>query len=244
MAWRRAIKKGKEVEKMIRWRRASFGCDLRRIAGTAALAAALAMGAGALHGIAAETRDPVIVALGDSLTAGFGLSEDESFPAQLQAALEGRGQNVKVVNAGVSGDTAAAGLLRLDWSLPDDASAVILELGANDALQGLPPEMTKDVLAKILAALKAKHLPVLLAGMEAPRNMGKDYVESFGAIYPALAKDYDAILYPFFLDGVALDPSLMQSDGLHPNAKGVAKIVEAMLPKVEELLARVKPKSG
>src|SRR5262249_7825897 len=130
---------------------------------------------------------------------------------------------------------------RLDWALPDDASAVIVELGGNDALQGIPPEGTKANLAKIIEAAKGKGLPVLLAGMEAPRNMGKDYVDEFHALYPALAQQYGVVFYPFFLDGVALDDGLMQGDGIHPNANGVAKIVEQIMPKVDELLAQVKP---
>ena len=190
------------------------------------------------HSGVAEPQVPVIVALGDSLTAGLGLPQDQAFPAQLEAALKARGIEARVVNAGVSADTAAAGLARLDWALPEDASAVIIELGGNDALQGLPPEGTKKALAAIVERLQAKGLPILLAGMEAPRNLGKDYVDAFGAIYPDLAARYDLILYPFFLDGAALNESLMQKDGLHPNAEGVAVIVERILPKVEELLAR------
>ncbi|MGV1014577.1 MAG: arylesterase, partial [Methyloceanibacter sp.] len=170
--------------------------------------------------IEAEPRVPVIVALGDSLTAGFGLPQDAAFPAQLEAALKARGHEVSVANAGVSGDTAAAALKRIDWALPDAADAVIVELGANDALQGLPPAETKAVLAKIIEALQAKDLPILLAGMEAPRNLGQDYVAEFAAIFPALAERYNVLLYPFFLDGVALDDGLMQADGIHPNAKG------------------------
>ena len=193
-------------------------------------------------GGAVEPRPPVIVALGDSLTAGFGLPQDQAFPAQLEAALRARGIEARVVNAGVSGDTTAAGLARLDWALPDDASAVIIELGANDALQGLPPEGTKSALVKIIETVQARGLPILLAGMEAPRNMGKDYVDAFGAIYPDLAERYGLILYPFFLEGAALNESLMQGDGLHPNAKGVAAIVENILPKVEALLAQVNKK--
>jgi len=199
----------------------------------------------ATHGLdakAAETREPVIVAFGDSLTAGLGLPQSAAFPAQLEAALQARGQNVKVVNAGVSGDTAAAGLARLDWALPDDASAVIIELGANDALQGLDPAATKATLEKIITEVKARGLPILLAGMEAPRNLGKEYVAAFGAIYPDLAARYDLILYPFFLDGVALDDHLTLNDGMHPNAEGVARIVDGILPKVEELLAQVAAK--
>jgi acyl-CoA thioesterase-1 len=224
MARGSAIEKGKEVEKM--------KCR--------ALAAILAVGllAVPLRPSAAEPHVPVIVALGDSLTAGFGLPQDQAFPAQLEAALKARGIEAKIVNAGVSGDTAAAGLARLDWALTDDASAVIIELGANDALQGLPPEGTKETLAAIIEKVRAKDLPVLLAGMEAPRNLGKDYVDAFGAIYPDLAARYGVILYPFFLEGAALNADLMQKDGLHPNADGVAVIVERILPKVEELLAQ------
>jgi acyl-CoA thioesterase-1 len=181
----------------------------------------------------------VIVAFGDSLTAGYLLPQDQAFPAQLEAALKARGHQVTVVNAGVSGDTAAAGLARLDWSLPDDASAVIIELGANDALQGVPVEGTKQALTKIVEKVQARGLPILLAGMEAPRNMGKDYVEQFRAIYTDLAERYQIILYPFFLEGAALNDGMMLNDGLHPNAKGVAAIVEGILPKVEELLAEV-----
>jgi acyl-CoA thioesterase-1 len=184
----------------------------------------------------AATGETVIVALGDSLTAGYGLPQDQSFPAQLQAALKARGHEVRIVNAGVSGDTATAALQRLAWALPEDASAVIVELGANDALQGLPPEGTKQALARIIETAQAKGLKVLLAGMEAPRNMGKEYVEAFGAIYADLAARYDVLLYPFFLEGAALNDGLMQKDGIHPNARGVAVIVEKIMPKVEALL--------
>ncbi|MGB6348002.1 MAG: arylesterase [Methyloceanibacter sp.] len=206
------------------------------------VAAAALLAASGLHANEAGLRAPVIVAFGDSLTAGYGLAQDQAFPAQLQQALRARGQEVKVVNAGVSGDTAVAGLARLDWSLPDDASAVIIELGANDALQGLDPQTTKATLETIITQVQARGLPMLLAGMEAPRNMGQDYVEAFNAIYVDLAARYDLLLYPFFLDGVALDNGLTLDDGLHPNAQGVARIVQGILPKVEELLARVESK--
>ena len=145
---------------------------------------------------------------------------------------------MRVINAGVSGDTASAALKRLDWALPEDASAVIVELGGNDALQGIPPEGTKQALEAILRKLQARGLPVLLAGMEAPRNMGNDYVEEFRAIYADLAKRYDVIFYPFFLEGAALNDGMMQGDGIHPNAAGVAAIVDNIMPKVDELLAR------
>ncbi len=206
---------------------------------TTMLAASLLLAPQPLHIAQAEPGETVIVALGDSLTAGFGLPQDQSFSAQLERALRGRGRNVRVVNAGVSGDTAAAGLARLDWAMPDDASAVIVELGANDALQGLPPEATKSALEEIVKRLKARGLPVLLAGMEAPRNLGRDYIEEFAALYRDLARRYDLIFYPFFLEGAALNDGLMQRDGIHPNAGGVARIVANMLPKVEALLARV-----
>ena len=191
---------------------------------------------------AALAAEPVIVVLGDSLAAGLGLPQDQSFTAQLEKALRARGHEVKVVNAGVSGDTAANGLARLDWAVPPEADAVIVELGANDALQGMPPQATKQALEEIIKRLQAKNLPVLLAGMEAPRNMGKEYVEEFGAVYRDLAARYDLVFYPFFLEGLAGDASLFQGDGLHPNAKGVTKIVEGILPKVDELLAKVQAK--
>lgn len=221
-----AIEKGKQVEKM---KRVAFL--------TGVLVAALLL---APHRIEAQPGAPVIVAFGDSLTAGLGLPQDQAFPAQLEAALKARGHDATVVNAGVSGDTAAAALKRLDWALPDDASAVIVELGGNDALQGIPPEGTKQALADIIEKVQERGLPILLAGMEAPRNMGKDYVEEFRAIYADLAARYDVIFYPFFLDGAALNDGMMQTDGIHPNAKGVAAIVENILPKVEELLGRVR----
>jgi acyl-CoA thioesterase-1 len=224
------IEKGKQVEKMKR----------HIVQLVLAVAALLMLG---LHPAEADQQETVIVAFGDSLTAGYGLPRDQSFPVQLQAALKARGAKVRVVNAGVSGDTVNAGLKRLNWSLPPNADAVIIELGANDALQGLPPEEAKRALAKIIEQLQAKDLKVLLAGMEAPRNMGKDYVEEFGAIYPDLAARYDVILYPFFLEGAALNLGLMLPDGIHPNGKGVAKIVENMLPKVEELLAQAQSHS-
>jgi len=212
----------------------------RAVALMAILAASLALAP--VHRIEAEPRAPIIVVLGDSLTAGLGLPQDQAFPAQLEAALKARGTEVTVVNAGVSGDTAVAALKRLDWALPEDASAVIIELGGNDALQGIPPEGTKAALETIIEKIKVRGLPILLAGQEAPRNMGKDYVDAFRALYADLAARYGVIFYPFFLDGVALNDGLMQADAIHPNAKGVAVIVENMLPQVEELLAQVAAK--
>jgi len=181
-----------------------------------------------------------IVAFGDSLTAGLGLPAGAAFPARLEAALKANGHAVTIVNAGVSGDTAAGGLGRLDWSVPDDADAVILELGANDALRGVDPKTTKAALDAILGKLDARRVPVLLAGMAAPRNMGADYVRAFDAIYPALASTHRVVFYPFFLEGVATDPKLNQGDGLHPTAAGVDVIVARILPSVEALIARAR----
>ena len=181
-----------------------------------------------------------IVAFGDSLTAGLGLPAGAAFPARLEAALKGKGHAVAIVNAGVSGDTASGGLGRLDWSVPDDTDAVILELGANDALRGVDPKTTKAALDAILGKLDARHVPVLLAGMAAPRNMGADYVRAFDAIYPALASTHRVVFYPFFLAGVATDPKLNQGDGLHPTAAGVDVIVARILLSVEALIARAR----
>jgi acyl-CoA thioesterase-1 len=205
------------------------------------LAVAL-LGAVMLPRSEAKEHEMVIVALGDSLTAGYGLPQNESFPAKLEAALKKQDREVRVVNAGVSGDTASAALARLDWALPPDADAVIIEFGGNDALQGLPPAAIEASLAKIIEHVQAKGLPVLIAGMKSPRNMGQEYVTAFDSIYADLAERYGAVLYPFFLDGVALDDGLMQEDGIHPNAKGVERIVEGILPKVDELLAKVDAK--
>jgi acyl-CoA thioesterase-1 len=183
-----------------------------------------------------------LLAFGDSLTAGLGVDPQSAFPAKLEEALKARGHNVRVINAGVSGDTAAAGRDRLDWVLTDDIDAVIVELGANDALRGIAPTETRSALNAILEALKQRNLPVLLAGMLAPRNLGPDYAAGYDPIFPDLAKTYDAVYYPFFLDGVATQPALNQADGLHPNPAGVTEIVTRITPSVEELLARVAAK--
>jgi acyl-CoA thioesterase-1 len=189
---------------------------------------------------AADAPRPVrLVAFGDSLTAGYMLPPSKSFPAQLSQALKAKGHLVEVVNAGVSGDTVAAGLERFDWAVAEGTEAVVLELGANDALRGIAPEKTRANLEKIVARLRAKNIEVLLAGMIAPGNWGADYERTFNVIFPDLARKYGLILYPFFLDGVALDPKLNLADGMHPTAKGVAVIVERMLPSVEELVSRV-----
>ena len=181
-----------------------------------------------------------IVALGDSLTAGYGLPARDAFPVQLQRALAAKGMMVNVINGGVSGDTTTGGLSRLDWSVPDGTDGVILELGANDALRGFNPGVARKALDAMLRRLKERKIPVLLCGMLAPPNLGTEYGSAFNAIYPELAAQYGAILYPFFLAGVAADPKLNQPDGLHPTAAGVATIVENILPRVEELIARTK----
>ncbi|HZL39038.1 MAG TPA: arylesterase [Pseudolabrys sp.] len=194
--------------------------------------------AGAVH--AADERPVKIVVLGDSLSAGFGLPADAAFPAKLAVALKAKGIAANVANAGVSGDTASGGLGRLDWSVPEGTEAVILELGANDALRGIDPKLTKTVLDTILSKLKDRHIVVLLAGMKAPRNLGSDYVQTFDPIFPALASTHPVVFYPFFLDGVAGDAKLNQADGLHPTAAGVDVIVALILPKVEELVTKAR----
>jgi acyl-CoA thioesterase I len=204
---------------------------LRRLVQALAFAAVLAT---ASHAAAARTLR--LVALGDSLTAGLGLAPGDAFPDRLEAALRAKGWDVKVINAGVSGDTAADGLARYEWAVSPDADALIIELGANDMLRGLKPEATKATLAAILDKARAAHLPTLLAGMRAAPNLGPEYAGQFSAIYPALAKAYDVLLYPFFLDGVAGDPKLNQPDGLHPTADGVEVIVQKILPSVEALM--------
>jgi len=181
----------------------------------------------------AATDAPLrITVLGDSLTAGLGLAAAETFPSQLETALRRQGLNVNVANAGVSGDTTAGGLARLDWTLADDPQLVIVELGANDALRGLSPDEAAANLDAILTRLAQKGVPALLIGMRAPRNLGPDYYNSFNAIYPRLAGKHDVPLYPFFLDGVVGNPTLNQADGIHPNRQGVAVIVKRILPLV------------
>ena len=179
-----------------------------------------------------------ILALGDSLTAGYGLDAGKSFPDKLQEALKAKGHDVNIINAGVSGDTAAQGAARLDWALTSDVKAVIIELGANDALRGLEPAQTEASLRQILDMLKKKNLPTLILGMKAPPNLGADYQAKFDGIYPKLAKEYGAALYPFYLDGVAANADLNQADGIHPNEKGLAIIVPKILPYAEALLPK------
>ena len=201
------------------------------------LRAFLAAGFVFLSAVAATAQPYRIVGFGDSLMAGFGLNAGEGFTEKLQAALKARGQDIEVVNAGVSGDTTSGGLSRLDWSIPDGTQLVILELGANDMLRAVSPEIAENNLDAMLARLKARKIPVLLAGMRAAPNLGADYQAAFDAIYPRLAAKYGVALYPFFLDGVAADPKLTQEDGLHPSAKGVEIIVGRMLPVLEKLIA-------
>jgi acyl-CoA thioesterase-1 len=184
-----------------------------------------------------------ILVLGDSLTAGFGLAEPDSFPAQLAAALAARGVEAKVINVGVSGDTTAGGLARLDWVLADDPQLVIVELGANDGLRGLDPTVTGANLEAIVARLVAEKRAVLLAGMKAPPNLGADYGAAFDGLYPTIAARHGVALYPFFLDGVVTDPALNQDDGIHPNAAGVKVIVESILPYVVKVIDTL-PRTG
>lgn len=185
---------------------------------------------------AAPARPLRLLALGDSLTAGYGLPPGDGFVPRLQAALQAKGHNVTVLNGGVSGDTTAGGLTRLDWALADRPDAVIVELGANDMLRGLKPSAVRANLDAILTRLAQRRLPVLLAGMRASPSLGREYGEKFDPLYPDLAKAHGALLYPFFLEGVAADAALNQGDGIHPNAAGVTVIVERILPTVIRLL--------
>ncbi len=201
----------------------------------AGLAIVMAFG---VIGAPAFAAQATIVALGDSLVAGLGLQQEEAFPARLEAALRARGKDVSIVNAGVSGDTTAGGLGRLDWSVPDGTDGVILELGANDMLRGIDPAQTRKNLDAILSRLKERDIPVLVAGMRASPNLGSDYAMEFDAIFADLAQKHGAALYPFFLDGVAAQAGLNQDDGMHPNSAGVDAIVARFLPAMEDFLAR------
>jgi acyl-CoA thioesterase I len=192
------------------------------------------------HTPASPPAQPIkMVVLGDSLSAGLGLPASAAFPARLQKALEAKGIKVDMINAGVSGDTSSGGRDRLDWSVPEGTQAVILELGANDALRGTDPTVTRAALTDILTRLKARKIAVLLCGMVAPPNYGSDYATRFNAIYPDLAKSLGVPLYPFFLEGVAADAKLNQADGLHPTAEGVDVIVKNILPSVEAFLGAI-----
>jgi acyl-CoA thioesterase-1 len=186
--------------------------------------------------MAKTAAKPTIVLFGDSLIAGYGLPKDDGFAPNLAGALEKAGHPARVINSGVSGDTTAAGLARLDWALADQPDLVVLELGANDALRGVEPSETRENLEEIITKLQARNIAVLLVGMMAPPNMGKEYGAEFNAIFPDLARKYDVPLYPFFLDGIAAQPALNQGDGMHPNAKGVDIIVKRIMPSVIDAL--------
>lgn len=179
-----------------------------------------------------------LLALGDSLTSGLGLEASEAFPAKLEVALKSRYPGLKIINGGVSGDTAADGLARLDWALTDEVGGLIVELGANDALRGLDVSQTETALNGIMVKAQLRNLPVLILGMKAPPNMGPDYVARFDGLYPRLAAKYQVLLYPFYLDGVAANADLNQADGIHPNGQGVDVIVSKVMPSVEELIGK------
>ncbi len=198
------------------------------------------IGAFAMLATATHAAPVKILALGTSLTQGLGVPPGLDLTAVLEARLNASGTNVKIINAGVSGDTSAGGLARLDWSLADHPQAAIIELGSNDALRGQSPAETEKNLSAILTRLQAAHIAVLLTGMKAPRNLGPEYAAQFDAIYPRLAKRYDVLFYPFILDGVATDPKLNQADGIHPNPAGVKIIADRMLPFVRRLVLQAK----
>ncbi|MCF6114747.1 arylesterase [Mesorhizobium muleiense] len=208
------------------------------------LAAVFVLFLGICGAISSARAEPfTIVGFGDSLMAGFGLGPDEGFTRKLEGALRAKGHDVTVANAGVSGDTSSGGLSRLDWSVPDGTQLVILELGANDMLRGVSPDITQKNLDAMLAKLKQRNIAVLLAGMRAAPNLGADYQNGFDAIFPKLAEKYGVPLYPFFLDGVAGESAMQLEDGLHPNAKGIDRMVERILPDVEKAIAVVKGNS-
>lgn len=189
---------------------------------------------------AASDDTPIkIITFGDSLSAGYQLAQGQGFSDQLQKALDESGAKTKIVNAAVSGDTTSTGLARLDWSIPDDTDLVILELGANDALQGLPLDRTKANLEAMIKRLQERNIAILLAGMRAPPNMGPDYVGEFDAIYPKLAKSFNIPLYPFFLEGIAANPALNLKDGIHPNEQGIAVLVKNIAPYVLSIVKQL-----
>ncbi len=189
--------------------------------------------------VTAPERTLQLVGLGDSLMAGYQLPPTDSYTAQLEAALKGNGVNVAIANAGVSGDTSSGGLARAEWSVPDGTDGVILELGANDALRGIPPEQTEKNLETIISGFQKRNIAVLLVGIMAPPNMGDDYARRFNPIFPKLAEKYNLPLYPFFLDGVVTDDALKLDDKMHPNTKGVAVMVEKSLPAVESFIKTI-----
>lgn len=181
-----------------------------------------------------------LLMLGDSITAGYGLAKEEALPARLEALLRAAGETVQVIPAGVSGDTTAGGKSRLDWALADQPQAVIVALGGNDGLRGLPPADTYANLDAILTRLKARGIPALLAGMLAPPNLGADYGRDFAASFQRLSQAHpEAVFYPFLLEGVAGDPELNQPDRIHPNPRGAEEVARRMLPAVRELLSKV-----
>ncbi len=184
----------------------------------------------------AVAKQNTIVVLGDSLSAGYGLESGEAFPEQLSKMLKARGIDINIINAGVSGDTTAGGLARLDWSVQNGTDAVIVELGANDALRGILPAQTTRNLETIIQKLENRNVQVLLVGMRSPPNMGQKYVDDFDAIYPKLAEKYDLLFYPFFLEGVAANPDLNQGDGIHPTAEGIMMIASQFLPTAISLI--------
>jgi acyl-CoA thioesterase-1 len=225
----------------------SYGKEAVRVHSLRAIVFALIGCAGLLAGpIAAKAADrPVkIVALGDSLTAGYGLNRQDAFPEQLEKALKAKGIAVEIENAGVSGDTASGGLSRLDWSVGDGTDAVIIELGANDMLRGVAPKVTRTALEAIIERLKSRGIEVLLSGMRAAPNMGDEYLRDYDAIFPELAAKHGLVYYPFFIEGIAAQAKFSLRDGIHPNAAGVSQIVSLIMPKVEELIARVRKKRG
>jgi len=198
-----------------------------------------------INGIGLAHAKPIkILAFGTSLTQGYNLPPGTDFIAVLQVQLRAKGYDVTIANAGVSGDTSAGGLARLDWSLAEPFDAVIVELGSNDALRGLEVEQTRANLDQVLSKLKAKGVAVLFTGMKSPRNLGPEYVTAFDAVYPELAKKHGVLFYPFFLEGVAADLKLNQRDGIHPNEQGTLVIVRGILPYVEKLIAKVGVKPG
>jgi acyl-CoA thioesterase-1 len=199
--------------------------------------------AATLAGATASLAEPLkLVGFGDSLMAGYQLPQEDALPAQLQRKLVAAGHDVVITNAGVSGDTTSGGLARVDWSVPDETDGVILELGANDALRGIPPEQTARNLEQIITRLKARNIPVLLIGMLAPPNMGGDYATQFNKIYPDLAKKYDLPLYPFVLEGVITESKLLLEDGMHPNTEGLAVMAERMLSLAESWVSGIERK--
>jgi acyl-CoA thioesterase-1 len=209
---------------------------------TSIIFACVAAAAGAVahpDGTLAQPRPIRIVALGDSLTAGYGLPQSAAFPVVLERALKAKGHNIEIINAGVSGDTASGGLERLDWSVPDSTDGVIVELGANDMLRGADPAVTRRAIEGIVERLESRNIPVMLAGMYASRNLGEDYGRRFESVYREIAVKHRLVHYPFFLDGIAGDRTLNLPDGIHPTAKGVEIIVARILPTVEAFLARV-----